>query len=140
MNSGPLEPWRLIFLLIGLLSCFCGAFLVCILVTMSVTTLIDYQYFFLPDSPTSVKWLNEREKAIAVQRVAEGQTGVKNSMWPLHRSFVISSLITPLLRRHLQMGSSQGSLQGLSSLAHGSLHVLFSSRWQCYNQLFGHHH
>lgn len=39
------------------------------------------QFFFMPDSPVSVKWLNEREKAIAVQRVADHQLGVKNSTY-----------------------------------------------------------
>lgn len=38
------------------------------------------QWFFLPDSPLSVTWLNDREKAIAVQRVAKTQLGIKNSM------------------------------------------------------------
>jgi MFS transporter, ACS family, allantoate permease len=86
-THAPLAPWRLIFLLIGMISCFCGILLVCAPVTPNSITLIIRQFFFLPDSPTSVKWLNEREKAIAVQRVAEGQTGVKNSTYPRRSYF-----------------------------------------------------
>lgn len=63
VTGGPLEPWRLIFLLIGLISCMMGVII----------------WLFLPDSPMSASWLSEREKAIAIARVAEGQTGVKNS-------------------------------------------------------------
>jgi hypothetical protein len=40
---------------------------------------LELQFFFMPDSPISVKWLNDRERAIAVQRVADHQLGVKNS-------------------------------------------------------------
>jgi hypothetical protein len=38
----------------------------------------------MPDSPISVKWLNDRESAIAVQRVADHQLGVKNSKHGLY--------------------------------------------------------
>jgi hypothetical protein len=42
---------------------------------------LELQFFFMPDSPISVKWLNDRERAIAVQRVADHQLGVKNSKY-----------------------------------------------------------
>jgi len=32
----------------------------------------------MPDSPVTVKWLNEREKAIAIKRLVDDQLGVKN--------------------------------------------------------------
>lgn len=63
VDSGPVRSWRLIFLLIGLLSCITGIIL----------------FFIMPDNPLTVKWLSEREKAIAVKRVADFQIGVKNS-------------------------------------------------------------
>lgn len=63
VTTGPITSWRLIFLLIGLLSVLTGVLL----------------YFFMPDSPLTVRWLNEREKAIAIKRVADNQLGVKNS-------------------------------------------------------------
>ncbi|KAL6241204.1 hypothetical protein RBB50_011883 [Rhinocladiella similis] len=62
VQSGPLVAWRLIFLLLGLLSCLTGILL----------------YFFMPDSPVTVKWLSEREKAIAIKRLVDDQLGVKN--------------------------------------------------------------
>jgi hypothetical protein len=37
------------------------------------------QFFFLPDTPSDVSWLNERERAVAIERVAKDQTGIKNS-------------------------------------------------------------
>ncbi|EXJ69750.1 uncharacterized protein A1O5_06821 [Cladophialophora psammophila CBS 110553] len=33
----------------------------------------------MPDSPVSVKWLTEREKAIAIKRLVDDQLGVKNT-------------------------------------------------------------
>ncbi|KIW29277.1 uncharacterized protein PV07_05102 [Cladophialophora immunda] len=63
VDSGPVVSWRLIFLLLGLLSCITGILL----------------FFFMPDSPVSVKWLTEREKAIAIKRLVDDQLGVKNT-------------------------------------------------------------
>ena len=56
----------------------------------------------MPDSPLSVKWLNDREKAIAVQRVAENQLGVKNS-----KHGVCKDAQAPLLTQLLTYRSSQ---------------------------------
>ncbi|KAM0753792.1 MFS general substrate transporter [Meredithblackwellia eburnea MCA 4105] len=63
VKTGPLQDWRLIFLIVGLLSCLTGIVL----------------FFFLPDTPANASWLNEREKSIAVARVAESQQGMKNT-------------------------------------------------------------
>lgn len=46
---------------------------------------LKLQFFFMPDSPISVKWLNDRERAIAVQRVADHQLGVKNSKYGFYK-------------------------------------------------------
>lgn len=35
-------------------------------------------WWFLPDSPMECKWLNERERMIAVQRLKSNRTGIKN--------------------------------------------------------------
>jgi hypothetical protein len=58
----------------------------------------------MPDSPISVKWLNDREKAIAVQRVADHQLGVKNSTYsPLGTA--LTTLLTQLSTTdHLKWG------------------------------------
>lgn len=36
-------------------------------------------YFFMPNTPLNAKFLNEREKAIAVERLRENRTGIANS-------------------------------------------------------------
>jgi MFS transporter, ACS family, allantoate permease len=38
----------------------------------------------MPDSPEKEKWLNDRERAIAIKRVADDQLGLKDSKssWP----------------------------------------------------------
>lgn len=36
-------------------------------------------FFFLPESPASARFLNEREKIIAVQRIRVNKTGIKNN-------------------------------------------------------------
>jgi hypothetical protein len=38
-----------------------------------------YMFFFLPDSPPSARFLDEKQKIIAVKRVAENRTGTKNT-------------------------------------------------------------
>jgi hypothetical protein len=53
----------------------------CLHVSMMCASDVSLQFFFMPDSPVSVKWLNDRERAIAVQRVADHQLGVKNSTY-----------------------------------------------------------
>ncbi|KAK9893255.1 MFS general substrate transporter [Cystobasidium minutum MCA 4210] len=63
VTSTAIKPWQYIFLLLGLLSTLTGGLL----------------FFLLPDNPTSVSWLNPREKAIAVHRNAATQIGIKNS-------------------------------------------------------------
>jgi ACS family allantoate permease-like MFS transporter len=41
-------------------------------------------WYLLPDSPMTAKWLNERERMIAVERLKSNKTGVKNThhKWP----------------------------------------------------------
>ncbi|EXJ86765.1 hypothetical protein A1O3_03719 [Capronia epimyces CBS 606.96] len=63
VKGGPLVPWQLIFLLLGLCTCILGTIM----------------FFFLPDTPSEVTWLNERERAVAIERVAKDQTGIKNT-------------------------------------------------------------
>lgn len=63
VDSGPLAPWRLIFLLLGLLSCITGLAL----------------WLYMPDSPLSAGWLDARSKAIVVKHLADDQLGVKNT-------------------------------------------------------------
>ncbi|KAF6832200.1 allantoate permease [Colletotrichum plurivorum] len=70
--TGSLSPWKYIFLILGAMTVLWGV----------VFTL------FVPDSPASVKWLTERERVVAVQRVAENKTGTGRS-----RTFVKAQVI-----------------------------------------------
>ena len=61
INSG-LAKWKYIFIIFGSFS-----------IVMGVVTLI-----FLPDLPSTAKFLTERERIIAVDRVSRNRQGVKN--------------------------------------------------------------
>ncbi|KAF5972279.1 hypothetical protein FBULB1_8804 [Fusarium bulbicola] len=56
------ERWELIFFILGGATCL-WAFVI---------------WFFLPDSPSNARFLNHRERLIAVKRVASNETGIKN--------------------------------------------------------------
>lgn len=60
-----IESWRILYLLFGLLTFVTG---------------LVYMYA-LPDSQLSVGWLDEREKAIAVDRIAVNSQGIGNYAW-----------------------------------------------------------
>lgn len=55
-----LAPWRLLFIILGAITCAWGILLL----------------IFLPDSPSKAKFLNTEEKAIALHRTLENKTGV----------------------------------------------------------------
>ncbi|KAI3539112.1 major facilitator superfamily transporter [Colletotrichum abscissum] len=61
--TGSLSPWKYIFLILGAMTVVWGV----------VFTIL------VPDGPAKVTWLTEREKVVAVQRVAENQTGTGRS-------------------------------------------------------------
>ncbi|OCF35092.1 hypothetical protein I317_01802 [Kwoniella heveanensis CBS 569] len=67
--SGLVNPaiasWKILYILFGLLTFVTGIF----------------YYFALPDSQISVGWLDEREKAIAVDRIKENLQGIGNYSW-----------------------------------------------------------
>ncbi|KXH69114.1 major facilitator superfamily transporter [Colletotrichum salicis] len=65
INSDKLYKYQIIFLFCGLLT-----------VTYSVVVLI-----FMPDSPMSAKYLTEREKVIAVERLRANQMGIQSGVW-----------------------------------------------------------
>lgn len=60
---GSLAPWRYLFLIFGAVTAFWGIVLL----------------LLLPDAPTSAIWLSRAERDIAILRVADNHTGVKNS-------------------------------------------------------------
>ncbi|KAH6981493.1 major facilitator superfamily domain-containing protein [Ilyonectria destructans] len=62
VTTGPLASWQLIFLMLGLLSCATGVLL----------------WIIMPDSPEKATWLTEKERSIAMARMAEDQLGIKD--------------------------------------------------------------
>ncbi|KAL5312818.1 hypothetical protein ACEPPN_019244 [Leptodophora sp. 'Broadleaf-Isolate-01'] len=65
------ERWELIFFILGGATCL-WAFVI---------------YFVLPDAPSNARFLSERERIIAVKRVAGNETGIKN------KEFVVKQAI-----------------------------------------------
>lgn len=63
-NMKP-ERWELIFFILGGATCL-WSFVI---------------WFLLPDAPSSAMFLNEREKLLAVKRVAANETGIKNKVF-----------------------------------------------------------
>ncbi|EIW72048.1 hypothetical protein TREMEDRAFT_58197 [Tremella mesenterica DSM 1558] len=59
----PLQPWRWIFIMLGILTVFLGVGI----------------WFFFPDKPSTTWWLTERQRAVCVERVAKTQVGIKNT-------------------------------------------------------------
>jgi predicted MFS family arabinose efflux permease len=55
--------WRIMFIVLGLATILVG------LVTL----------LLMPDNQMSVTWLSDAEKAAAIQRIAENQTGIQNT-------------------------------------------------------------
>jgi hypothetical protein len=43
-------------------------------------------FLFLPDSPLNAKFLNERERSIAFERLRETRTGIKTSQFKWHQA------------------------------------------------------
>ncbi|CAJ2513061.1 Uu.00g011800.m01.CDS01 [Anthostomella pinea] len=69
--TGGLSTWKYIYLILGS-------------ITMAWGVLFA---LFVPDSPSRVKWLDEDEKVVAIQRVVENKTGTKS------RRFVKSQVV-----------------------------------------------
>ncbi|KAJ3531530.1 hypothetical protein NM208_g8475 [Fusarium decemcellulare] len=74
--DGSLATWKYIFIIYGAATIFMG-----------ILTLI-----FLPDTPATAWFLNAEEKEIAVQRLADNQTGVKT-----HNEFKLSHVTEAML-------------------------------------------
>ncbi len=62
ITNGPLERWMYVFLIFGGISIGAGVL----------------SLFVLPDLPATASFLTEREKAVAIGRVARNRQGVKN--------------------------------------------------------------
>lgn len=57
--------WKAMFLITGLLTCVYGMFM----------------FYFMADSPIKARWLSEREKSIAVDRLRGNQQGIGSKVF-----------------------------------------------------------
>lgn len=62
INSN-IASWKWFYIIYGIITFFWGIII----------------YFFLPESIASCKFLNEREKLVAIERIRENKTGIKNN-------------------------------------------------------------
>jgi MFS family permease len=62
IKGESLEGWRVMFIVLGLVTILIG----------SVT------YLFLPDTPMTASFLTKEEKVVAINRIADNQTGIEN--------------------------------------------------------------
>ncbi|KAJ0158104.1 putative transporter [Colletotrichum tanaceti] len=72
ITGGSLSPWRYIFLLLGAVTVVWGVVFA----------------LFVPDGPATATWLTQRERVVAVQRVAANNTGTGRS-----RTFVVAQVV-----------------------------------------------
>jgi ACS family allantoate permease-like MFS transporter len=75
-------------------------------------------WFILPDSPVSARWLNDRERIIAVQRLKSNKTGVKNThhKWPQVKEALMDLKVWMLVAGvfiHNMTNSLQSNFTGL---------------------------
>ncbi|KAK7024758.1 major facilitator superfamily domain-containing protein [Favolaschia claudopus] len=68
-THSKVPPWALIFLALGGFTTLWGAFI----------------FFTLPDSPVFARFLSQRQKAIAIKRVAGNRVGTKNKVFKLYQ-------------------------------------------------------
>ncbi|KAF5356616.1 hypothetical protein D9758_008204 [Tetrapyrgos nigripes] len=68
-TNSSVPNWALIFLTLGAFTSLWGV----------------YVFFMLPDSPVSARFLTQREREIAVKRVAENRTGTKNKSFKMYQ-------------------------------------------------------
>ncbi|RYP18150.1 hypothetical protein DL765_004076 [Monosporascus sp. GIB2] len=71
------ERWELIFYILGGVTCLWALVI----------------WLLLPDSPSNARFLNDRERLIAVKRVAANETGIKNKAF--NRSQVLKGFTDP---------------------------------------------
>lgn len=65
-----IQCYRWIFVLLGALTFVAGILI----------------WFFMPDTPNSCRWLTPHQRAIAVERVAKCQTGIKNHVFRFYQA------------------------------------------------------
>ncbi|KAF5365557.1 hypothetical protein D9757_010906 [Collybiopsis confluens] len=71
ITESKLEPWQWLMMITGL---------------FTVVLAISF-WFFFPDSPTNAWFLTPKERAMAIQRIKENQTGVENKRFKKEQLF-----------------------------------------------------
>ncbi|KAJ9260555.1 hypothetical protein DTO212C5_8484 [Paecilomyces variotii] len=65
LRHSAIAVWKYIFLSVGAFTVLYGALM----------------FFVLPDSPADAKWLSDREKVVAVERLRDEKLGMENKTW-----------------------------------------------------------
>lgn len=65
VEDAALAPWKILFLILGLLTVITGA----------------YYLWYLPDNQANAKFLNEREKLVAIERIRDNFQGIGSQGW-----------------------------------------------------------
>lgn len=76
--SGSLPPWKYIFIILGAITVVWGVVFI----------------LFVPDGPATARWLNDEDKVVAVQRVAENQTGTGRNR-KLDSKQIVEAIVDP---------------------------------------------
>ncbi|EEB86756.1 hypothetical protein MPER_16170, partial [Moniliophthora perniciosa FA553] len=77
IKTSRFEPWQWLMIITGILTLLCA---------------LSF-WFLFPDSPTNAWFLTLEEKAIAVQRIKENQTGIENKHFKKEQ--MIEALLDP---------------------------------------------
>ncbi|KAI1622124.1 major facilitator superfamily domain-containing protein [Exophiala viscosa] len=102
MNARGLFPYQWMFIFFGIFTVIFGCCM----------------WWLLPDSPVSARWLNERERLIAVERLKSNKTGVKNThhKWPQVKEALLDPKVWMLVAGvfvHNMTNSLQTNFTGL---------------------------
>lgn len=76
-------------------------------------------YFFLPNEPSSARFLTPSDRIKAVDRVQENMTGIKNNTWKWSQSVeaLLDVKIWLLVAIQLAQNVANGGLHGVRTLA-----------------------
>ena len=74
-------------------------------------------YFFMPNEPSSARFLSTIDKAKAIDRVHENMTGIKNNTWKWNQAIeaLLDVKIWLLVSIQLAQNIANGGLHGVSN-------------------------
>ncbi|KAI8195238.1 putative transporter [Colletotrichum sp. SAR 10_65] len=65
VEESSIAPWKILFLVLGLITVFTGAF----------------NLWYLPDNQANAKFLDDRQRLIAIERIRDNFQGIGNRVW-----------------------------------------------------------